>query len=231
MTDLRQQFQPRFAATANDRIRRALAALHADPSAVYHELHALAGEAGIMGFVEISTATAAGLEVAKTWRTTKPTSDQQLQCARILRSLMGLVGELQRSVTPPPRAEGGSATVRRALVVEDSALIAEELAEALSDAGFEVTIAATMEAAVAAARTAAPSVALVDINIPGVEFRGLCTRIREHAPGAKMVVVSAATDDELGKVAREVGADGHVSKLRGTAEVIAYVKALIASAS
>lgn len=226
MTDLRERFQPRFAATANDRIRRALAALHADPAVVYNELHGLAGEAGIMGFVEISTAAAAGLEVARSWRTAKPTSDQQLQCARILRSLMGLVGELQKGVSTA-RVEAAPATARRALVVDDSELIAEELAESLREVGFESTTAATMDAAIASVRAATPSVVLLDINIPGVELGTLCASLRDLAPGAKMVVVSAASDDELREVARAIGADGHVGKLRGTSEVVAYIQTLV----
>jgi CheY-like chemotaxis protein len=230
MTDIRQQFQSRFAATATDRLRRALAALHADPAVVYHELHGLAGEAGIMGFAEISTAAAAGLELARTWRTTKPTGDQQLQCARILRSLMGLVGNLQRTATAPqPAAPPPAPAVRRALVIEDSELIAEELADALRDAGFEASTAATMDAALASARSAPPSVVLVDVNIPGVEFRTLCARIREHAANAKMLVVSASTEDELRRYAQEVGADGYVGKLRGTPNIIAYITSLFAS--
>lgn len=228
MTDIRQQFQSRFATTATDRLRRALAALHADPAVVYHELHGLAGEAGIMGFAEISTTAAAGLELARAWRTTKPTGDQQLQCARILRTLMGMVGNLQRTqAAPPPVAT--APTVRRALVIEDSELIAEELADALRDAGFEASTAANMEAALASARSAAPNVVLVDVNIPGVEFRTLCARIREHAANAKMLVVSASTEDELRRYAQEVGADGYVGKLRGTPNIIAYIKTLFAS--
>jgi len=228
MTDIRQQFRSRFTATANERLRRALASLHADPTVVYNELHGLAGEAGIMGFSEISTTAAAGLELARAWRTTKPTSDQQLQCARILRSLMMLVGELQRTAAAPPPPVA-TPSVRRALVIEDSELIAEELADALRDAGFEASTAGSMDAAIASAREAAPSVVLVDVNLPGVEFRTLCARLRDHAHGAKLVVVSASSEDELRRHAREVGADGYVGKLRGTPSIIAYVKSLFAS--
>jgi CheY-like chemotaxis protein len=225
MTDLREQFRARFTATANDRLRRALASLHADPAVVYNELHGLAGEAGIMGFSEISSAAAAGLELARNWRTTKPTSDQQLQCARILRSLLGLVSQLQRTPEAPPPAATTPA-VLRALVIEDSELIAEELADALRDAGFEAATAANLEAVLASVRAAPPSVVLVDVNLPGVEFRTLCSRIREHAQGAKLIVVSASAEDELRRYASEVGADGCVGKLTGTPNIIAYVKSL-----
>lgn len=230
MTALRPQFQSRFATTATDRLRRALAALHADPAVVYQELHGLAGEAGIMGFTELSTIAAAALEVAQDWRTTKPTADQQLQCARILRTLMTMVGNLQRELAATPR-HPVAPTVRRALVIEDSQLIADEFADALRDAGFEAATAASMDAALASVRSSAPSVVLVDVNIPGVEFRTLCAHIRKGAPGAKILVVSASPEHEIRRYAQEVGADGYVGKLRGTPHIVAYIKSLFGDAS
>jgi CheY-like chemotaxis protein len=225
MTDVREQFLSRFTSTANDRMRRALAALHSDPNVVYQELHGLAGEAGIMGYVEISTAAAKGLEIARPWRTTKPTGDQQLQCARILRSIMTLVGELQHKAAAAPRATAPA--LRRALVVDDSDLIATELADALRDAGFEATTAATIDSAIAIARASAPEVVLVDANIPGVEFPVLCARIREHAQRSKLLVVSASAEDELRQLAQQVNADGYVGKMRGTPNIIRYVKSVL----
>jgi CheY-like chemotaxis protein len=228
VNDLRQQFQSRFVAAANERLRRALAALATNPLTVYNELHGLAGEAGIMGYTEISAAAAAGLQVAKGWRTTNPTSDQQLQCARILRSLVGLVNQLDRTGTTAPQRTSTTAT-RNALIVDDSELIAEELADVLRDAGFAAATASTVDGAVSAARALPPDVVLVDANLPGVDLRLLCDSIREHAKGAKLMIVSASTDDELRRFAQQVGADGYVGKLRGTASIVERVRALLSS--
>jgi len=227
MTDFREQFQTRFAATAHDRLRRALAALSADPVTVYNELHSLAGEAGILGFSEISTAASAGQQLTRTWRTTSPTSDQQLQCARLLRSLLTLVNALGRPATA--KTPAAAVAPRRALVVDDSELVGEELAEALAEAGFEVTTATTMDAALSSARAASPDVVLVDANIPGVELPVLCARLREHARRAKLLIVSASTDDELRRYADAVGADGFVGKVSGTSDIISRVQQLLAN--
>jgi CheY-like chemotaxis protein len=228
VNDLQQQFQSRFVAAATDRLRRALAALPANPLGVYNELHGLAGEAGIMGYSEISTAAAAGLQLAKAWRTTAPTSDQQLQCARILRSLVGLVNDLDRGAAASPAST--AKTTRSALVVDDSELIADELAEMLRDAGFAAATASTVDEAATAARATPPDVVLVDANVPGVNLRVLCDTIRQHAKAAKLLIVSASTDDELRRFADEVGADGYVGKLRGKATILERVQALLGGA-
>ena len=228
MNDLRQRFQARFVATANDRLRRALAALHSDPVAVYNELHGLAGEAGIIGFTEISAAASAGQQIARTWRTAKPTADQQLQCARVLRSLLGLVAALERSDLASDKPAAAAAT-RCALVIDDSELIAEELADVLRDAGFTTSTASTVDGTVAAVLAAPPDVVLVDAHLPGVDLRVLCDSIRDHAKAAKLMIVSASTDDELQRFAQQVGADGYVGKLHGTAGILARVQALLAT--
>lgn len=226
MKDLQQSFQSRFVATANDRLRRALAALPTNAQVVYSELHTLAGEAGIMGYSELSTVASAGEQLAKAWQDAKPTSDQQLRCARVLRSLISMVNELERGTAAPQPASG--AAMRSALIVEDSAIIAEELANVLREAGFEAVIASTLDDVVAAARSKRPDIVLVDVNLPGVDLRVLCQRIREHAERAKLLIVSAASDDELHRHAQEVGADGYVGKLGGTARILERVKALLA---
>ena len=227
MNELQQRFQARFVATANDRLRRALAALHADPISVYNELHGLAGEAGIIGFTEISAAASAGQQIARVWRTAKPTADQQLQCARILRSLLGLVADLERSA-PAPRKPAEPGAPRSALVIDDSDLIAEELADVLRDAGFRAATASTMDDTVAAVRAAPPDVVLVDAHLPGVDLCALCESIRDHAKDAKLMIVSASTDDELRRFAEQVRADGYVGKLHGTAGILERVQALFA---
>jgi CheY-like chemotaxis protein len=224
MNDLRTQYQSRFIETANTRLRRALAALATEPITVYNELHSLAGEAGIMGFSDISNAANAGQELARVWKTAKPTSDQQLACARVLRSLIAMVGKMETKPVEAPRAV---AAARRALVIDDSEITAEELAHGLREAGFEAAIASTLERVIASLRETVPDVVLVDANIPGVEIRALCDQVRSQAPAAKLVVVSASTEEELRTYAAHAGAHGYVGKLHGTASIVARVRSLV----
>jgi CheY-like chemotaxis protein len=222
-----EEFQAQFIAVANARLKRALAALAAEPRAVNHELHGLAGEAGMLGFAEISSAASKGMELTSKWAGA-PTPDQQLACARLLRSLMTQVTALS---TPAARRAAMAATGRRALVVDDSAVTAEELVFALRDAGFEASASSTLEGTVASVRESPPDVVLIDANIPGVDVRALCGRLREHARSAKLLVVSAANADELRSIASQVGADGFIEKLAGSAAVVARAKAAIENAT
>jgi CheY-like chemotaxis protein len=222
-----EEFQAQFITVANARLKRALAALATEPRTVNHELHGLAGEAGMLGFAAISSAASKGMELTSKW-SSPPTPDQQLVCARLLRSLVAQVAALS---TPAARQRSTGTAGRRALVVDDSAVTAEELVYALRDAGFEASASSTLEGTVESVREAPPDVVLIDANIPGVDVRALCDRLREHARSAKLLVVSAANADELRIIASHVGADGYVEKLHGSAAVVARAKAAIENAT
>jgi CheY-like chemotaxis protein len=214
-----EEFQAQFISVANARLKRALAALATEPRTVNHELHGLAGEAGMLGFAEISSAASRGMELTAKW-SSSPTPDQQLACARLLRSLITQVAALS---TPAARQRATGTAGRRALVVDDSAVTA--------DAGFEASASSTLEGTVESVREAPPDVVLIDANIPGVDVRALCDRLREHARSAKLLVVSAANADELRIIASHVGAAGYVEKLHGSAAVVARAKAAIENAT
>lgn len=226
MSKLRESFQAQFVTVANDRLKRALAALAADPAVVPAELHSLAGEAGVLGLTEISQVASKAMTSTASWRTSAPTSEQQLQCARTLRALMGLVGALgvAHGTLPPPvsRRRGPAA-----LVIDDSELIADELASALREGGFEAAFASTVDGVMARLRERVPDVVLVDANMPGIDVPALCAQIRQHAGTIKLIVASAATDAEMKAFARHVGADGYVAKLHGTGPVVARARAAL----
>jgi DNA-binding response OmpR family regulator len=166
------------------------------------------------------------MELTHAWGVGAPTADQQLACARLLRSLMAMVADVGVAVARPRAARG---TGPRALVIDDSEVTAEELVYALREAGFEALATSTVEGSVASVRDTPPDVVLIDANIPGVDVRVLCDRLREHARNAKLLVVSASSEDELRSVAQHVGADGYVDKLRGSAPIIARAKAAVAT--
>jgi len=230
VNDFRTQFQPRFVSIADDRLRRALATLATEPAVVYKELHALAGEAAIMGFTDVSTAASSAVEIARAWREAPPTREQQLACARILRSLMMMISKLAPAPAPGAAPAAGPAS-RRALVIDDSELTADEVANALREASFEVATAATIEAVVAKLEVAPVEIALVDANIPGVDIKVLCDRIRFHAPQARLLIVSAAGDDELRTFANHVGAHGFAGKMHGIQAIVRAARALLGDAS
>lgn len=221
------QLHSQFIEVASARLRRALAALFTEPATVARELHGLAGDAGMLGFKEISKAAGEGSKIATAWKTMPPTSEQQLASARLLRSLMMQVAKLDHPSGPARRATGAAS--RHALVIDDSKLVAEELADGMLGAGFSTSIASTEEQVVAAIRERIPEFVLLDANIPGVESRVVCETVRRHAPAAKVILVSGAAEGELQELARTLGADASVSKLQGLARVISKVQEVLGS--
>lgn len=219
-------FTQRFRAVADARLKRALAALATDPAVVAHELHSLAGEAAMLGLIEISATASDGSKLAAAWKTSPPTNEQRLASARLLRSLMAMVAKLG-AAKPVEATRAASAPTRSALIIDDSALVAEELAEGMESAGFVTAIASSFDAVVTSVQTRAPDVVLLDANIPGVDVREVRAYVRQHAPAAKLIVVSGAPDGELQRFASELQADGYASKLDGVSRVLERVNAVM----
>ena len=86
--ELRERFRGKFIATARQRLDRGLAALagDGDAAAVRHELHALAGEASILGLEAMSRTARDGEAAAKRWLELDD-SDARGQSARAMRNL------------------------------------------------------------------------------------------------------------------------------------------------
>lgn len=238
LEELRARFRTRFIDTARDRIRRCLTALGDASRAVdvAHELHSLAGEAAMLGFDAISDIARNGEAAARRWHASGAAG--QIECARAVRTLAreidalgadsGRVDEVLRGPTagaesPSPRSAG--ARGRRILVVDDSRLAGEELAESLGQAGFEVRIAADRDAAVRELDGFAPALVLTDVQMPGVAPAAMCHALRAAAPGRVMIMLmSGSTDQELATLARAAEADGFISKQHGTEHIVTHVR-------
>jgi CheY-like chemotaxis protein len=78
----------------------------------------------------------------------------------------------------------------RALVVEDSEDQAALLARHLSRAGCEVTVVGTAEDAILAYAVDEPDVAVVDLQLPGMDGWQLIARLRDDLPRCVVVVTS-----------------------------------------
>ena len=79
MDDLLATFMPKFAAVAKTRVARSLElAMQRDPdgaATIARELHAIAGEAGLLGVASVVALARAGEEHARRLRTTRSESD------------------------------------------------------------------------------------------------------------------------------------------------------------
>ena len=111
---------------------------------------------------------------------------------------------------------------RPVLVVDDDASIRTFLKMALSDNGYEVMTAEHGLAALEAARTAPPSVILLDMRMPIMDGWAFSQAYRQgRPPHAPIVVLTAARD--AAQYAGEIEADAFLAKPFDLKELIRVV--------
>jgi DNA-binding response OmpR family regulator len=105
---------------------------------------------------------------------------------------------------------------RRVLVVDDSKQTAQLLEAELSNKGFEVLTAGSVDEAtkIILKKKTRPDLVLLDVMMPGVNGEQFCRFIKSNAlfSGIKVLLCSALEEAELKRIVREAGADGYVQK-------------------
>jgi DNA-binding response OmpR family regulator len=116
--------------------------------------------------------------------------------------------------------------VSRILVVEDEPAIAEAVAYALREAGYEVDAVDDGDAALDAARAEAYDLMVLDLLLPGTSGIDVCRALRGESD--LPIVMLTALDAELDRVSGlDVGADDYVTKPFSVAELVSRVRALL----
>jgi DNA-binding NtrC family response regulator len=101
----------------------------------------------------------------------------------------------------------------RVLVVDDEPLIRWSLAEVLSENGYSVVEAGTGRAAIQEAGLSDPfNVIVLDLRLPDTDSLSLLARLRELAPRARIIMMTAHGTDEVAEEAHARGAYGFVHK-------------------
>src|SRR5712691_1356725 len=100
------------------------------------------------------------------------------------------------------------------LVVDDELLIRWSLNETLSAAGHSVTEAVDRASAIESLKTRPqpPDVVLLDYRLPDSDDLGLLAAIRQMAPGAQVIIMTAFGTPEMTRQALELGAYRVISK-------------------
>ncbi len=119
----------------------------------------------------------------------------------------------------------------RVLVVDDHAIARAGIVRLLSSAGAAgsdpalriVGEASSGEEAVAAWRQLRPDVVLMDLRMPGGDGIDAIARIRREDPQARIVALTAFTNDDLVAGAIRAGARGYVGKSATVAELVGAV--------
>ncbi len=222
--ELRARFRDRFIETARQRLGRATAALDEPSGAavVRHELHALAGEAAMLGLDAMSQTARDGELSAKKWEQgdaeSKPLSSRAVHNLGF--QLDGFASDDGNRRVPRPTLPPGQK--RRVLVVDESLIVAEQLCDELDAEGLETRAAANMPEALAAIAEFRPHVIAADDRIAGPDVASLCVRLRGALATRRLsiVLISNLERAELERVGRAAGADACASRMSGLPAVV-----------
>src|SRR5204863_961918 len=119
----------------------------------------------------------------------------------------------------------------RVLVVEDEALLSEQLASALGDAGYAVDCAADGERADFLGQTERYDAVVLDIGLPKIDGLTLLRRWRDAGLMVPVLMLTARGSWHEKVQGIDGGADDYVSKPFRVEEVLARLRALIRRAS
>jgi len=115
----------------------------------------------------------------------------------------------------------------RVLIVEDEALLAEQLQVALESQGYAVDRAADGPGADFSVRTEAYDVVLLDLGLPGIDGLSLLRAWREDGLAMPVLVLTARGSWTERVLGIDSGADDYLGKPYRIEEVLARVRALI----
>jgi CheY-like chemotaxis protein/two-component sensor histidine kinase len=115
---------------------------------------------------------------------------------------------------PPPSqpAPALGARMLRVLVVDDNADARQMLADAVSDCGHDVSVAADGASAIEVATRVRPELILLDIGLPDIDGYEVARRLRATHTTAALVAVTGYGQTRDRERAREAGFDAHLVK-------------------
>jgi DNA-binding NarL/FixJ family response regulator len=116
-------------------------------------------------------------------------------------------------------------TAIRVMVVDDHPMWREAVARDLADAGFQVVATAGEgREAVRRARAACPQVLVLDLNLPVLPGVEVCREVVAHAPGVRVLVLSASGEHADVLEAVKSGATGYLVKSASREELLDAVR-------
>ena len=120
--------------------------------------------------------------------------------------------------------------MKRILIADDDRLVLLTLADGLREAGFEVIEACDGLQALALCRDKVPTLALLDIRMPGLDGLELARRLRDET-AVPFLFLSAYNDEQFVQRASEIGALGYLVKPLTIAAILPTVRTALARAN
>jgi CheY-like chemotaxis protein len=116
------------------------------------------------------------------------------------------------------------------LVVDDEAFVRAFLADALSDAGYEVVEVENGEDALSFLRRERPDCVLLDIILPGIDGLEVLKRLREKEQSMPVLIMTAEDPGWARRSCEKYGASGFLSKALDGERVVEMVENAILEA-
>jgi two-component system, OmpR family, response regulator BaeR len=116
--------------------------------------------------------------------------------------------------------------MRRVLVVEDDAKIAQLLLDYLRNEGFDAGAVADGKLALQQIEQAPPALVILDLMLPGLDGIGVCRAVRRFSD-LPILMLTARVDEVDRLLGLDTGADDYVCKPFSPREVMARVRALV----
>jgi two-component system response regulator AtoC len=115
----------------------------------------------------------------------------------------------------------------KVLVVDDEAIIRESLQDWLSDAGYQVLTADDGTHALALIESEEPSIAIIDLVMPGMDGIELLKKAKEICPDIEVIVITAYASIPTAIAAMKQGAHDYVEKPFSPERVELLIKKLV----
>jgi len=113
------------------------------------------------------------------------------------------------------------------LIVDDDQDLRGAIAEQLQAEGFDVAEAPTAGDGVRLAREAKPDLILLDVDLPDMDGRDACKRMRQDGVSAPVIMLTAADTDADEVRGLESGANDYVTKPYRFAVLLARIRTLL----
>ncbi len=132
-----------------------------------------------------------------------------------------------QNVTQKSPSRTAAPSADRILVVEDDRAVQRALRRLFEAEGYGVQTADDGATAVELFRSMSPSAVVLDLRMPGMSGRDVCSTLKEIAAAVPIIVLSAASDVSDKVLLLELGADDYVTKPFSPRELLARVRAAL----